>query len=157
MCGLGEHLGRWNATAHRPDQTCPCPGHALQKSPTIDAVVVEVLQFLIDQIFVFVGHLASRICVTFAVDNSIELVLFQVKIEGGNQKLPRLSGPHGRLLQGKLRRETQWWRCLRAGIPSPGEKEELIQNGFVVQSAATCVERSRRGGRSRTRHVVGTP
>src|SRR5580704_17940680 len=47
--GLREYSRPRNATAHRPDQACTCPCHALQKSTTIDAVVVEVLQFLIDQ------------------------------------------------------------------------------------------------------------
>src|SRR5579871_6693991 len=54
MRGLGECPGRWNAAAHSPDQACACPRHAFQKSPTINAVVVEVLQFLIDKVFALV-------------------------------------------------------------------------------------------------------
>src|SRR5579864_893736 len=82
MRGLGECPGRWNAAAHSPDQACACPRHALQKSPTINPVVVEVLQFLIDKIFFLVRHLASGVFVAFTVDNWTGSVLFPAKMKG---------------------------------------------------------------------------
>src|SRR5216684_8281046 len=45
-------------------QTKPVPAHAiaLQESATINTVVVEVLQFLIDKILLLVRHLPSQFC-----------------------------------------------------------------------------------------------
>ena len=79
---FSEGPRRWNAAAHSPDQAGTCPCHALQESPTIDTVVIEVLQFLIDKIFVLVRHLASDVFVAFTVDNWSESVLFPQKKKG---------------------------------------------------------------------------
>src|SRR4030095_5190708 len=54
---LGEGP-RWRGgPAHRPDQACACPCHALEESTTVDAVVVKVLPILINSILLFVCHL----------------------------------------------------------------------------------------------------
>ena len=47
-------------SSSRPARTRPC--HALQKSAPVDAIVVEILQFLIDKILLFVRHLSSVVC-----------------------------------------------------------------------------------------------
>src|SRR5580692_1466768 len=80
ISGLRECPRDRNATAHRPDQACTCPCHALQKSTTIDAVIVEVLQFLIDKILHLVCHVVSGF-VTLRVDNWPASLLFPVAIE----------------------------------------------------------------------------
>ena len=58
---LGESPGYRDAAAHSPNQASACPGHALQETATINAVVVEVLQILIDKILFFVWHVPSVI------------------------------------------------------------------------------------------------
>jgi hypothetical protein len=58
---FGEGPRHWNASAYSPDQACTGPCHAFQETATIDPVVIEVLQFLIDEMFVFVCHLASGV------------------------------------------------------------------------------------------------
>ena len=40
---LGEGLRDWNPAGHSPDESGAGPSHALEKSSTIHAVVVEVL------------------------------------------------------------------------------------------------------------------
>src|SRR5260370_2312004 len=50
------------ATAHGPDQACTRPRHALQEPATVDAIVVEILQSLIDKILLLVWHLPSVVC-----------------------------------------------------------------------------------------------
>src|SRR5713101_3993387 len=59
---FGECPRYRDATAHGPDKACPRPCHALQEPATINAVVVEVLQLLIDKILLFVWHLPSVVC-----------------------------------------------------------------------------------------------
>src|SRR5207302_5107611 len=51
---LGEGPRPRDATAHRPDQAGARPCHALQKSTAVDAVVVKVLEILIDKTLRFV-------------------------------------------------------------------------------------------------------
>src|SRR5271165_1215459 len=46
----GECLRNRNAAAHGPDQSSAGPSHALQKSASVDAIVVKVLYRLIDEI-----------------------------------------------------------------------------------------------------------
>ena len=62
ISSLGECPRHWNATAHGPDQPCTRPCHALQEPAAVDAVIVEVLQLLIDKILLFVWHLSSLLC-----------------------------------------------------------------------------------------------
>ncbi len=57
---FGECPRYRNAATHRPYQPGTCPCHALQKSATVDAIVVEVLQSLVNQILFFVRHLSLR-------------------------------------------------------------------------------------------------
>src|SRR5271155_2822030 len=57
-----ESPGYRNATTHGPDEARARPCHALQESAAINSIVVEVLQILIDKIYLFVGHLSSVIC-----------------------------------------------------------------------------------------------
>ena len=59
---FGECPRYRDATAHGPDQPGPRPCHALQEPATINAIVVEVLQLLIDKILFFVWHLPSVVC-----------------------------------------------------------------------------------------------
>src|SRR6266446_4231836 len=51
-----------DATAHGPDQPGSRPCHALQEPATINAIIVEILQLLIDKILLFVWHLPSVVC-----------------------------------------------------------------------------------------------
>src|SRR5580704_17679676 len=59
---LGECPRYRDATAHGPDQPGARPSHALEESATIDAIVIEVLQLLIDKILLLVWHLPSVVC-----------------------------------------------------------------------------------------------
>ena len=59
---LGECPRHRDAAAHGPDQACARPCHALQEPATVDAIVVEVLQLLIDKILLLVCHLPSVVC-----------------------------------------------------------------------------------------------
>src|SRR6202140_3220124 len=56
---FGECSRYWDATAHGPDQPGPRPCHALQEPARITAIVVEVLQLLVDKILLLVWHLPS--------------------------------------------------------------------------------------------------
>src|ERR1700693_2309805 len=51
---FGEGPRYWNAAAHGPYQACSSPCHALQEPTTIDSIVIQVLQTLIDKILLFV-------------------------------------------------------------------------------------------------------
>src|SRR5579872_513140 len=48
-----------NASTEGPNQSCTRPCHTLQKPTTVDAVIVEILQVLINQVVLLVCHLAS--------------------------------------------------------------------------------------------------
>ncbi len=62
ISGFGESPRHRNTATHGPDQACTRPCHALQEPATINAVVGEVLQRLIDKILLFVRHLSSVVC-----------------------------------------------------------------------------------------------
>src|SRR5208282_436571 len=65
---FGKGTRHWNATTHGPDQSGACPGHALEKSPAIDPVVVEVLHSLIyDILVIHFPHFALRGVLPFEV------------------------------------------------------------------------------------------
>src|SRR2546430_2726718 len=59
---FGECPRYRDATAHGPDKPGPRPCHALQESAAVDAIVVEVLQLLIDKILFLVWHFPSVVC-----------------------------------------------------------------------------------------------
>src|SRR5580658_9359054 len=59
---LGESPRHRNAATHSPDEARARPRHALQEPATVDAVIVEVLQLLIDEALLFVRHLPSVVC-----------------------------------------------------------------------------------------------
>src|SRR6266404_4864217 len=59
---FGECPRYRDATAHGPDQPGPRPRHTLQEPAAVDAIVVEILQLLIDKILLFVWHLPSVVC-----------------------------------------------------------------------------------------------
>src|SRR5205823_969185 len=60
VVALGECPGHGNAAAQGPDQAGSRPCHALQEPAAVDAIIVEVLQFLIDKILLFLWHFSSR-------------------------------------------------------------------------------------------------
>jgi hypothetical protein len=53
---LGERLRQWNTSAQGPHQPSTRPRHAFQKTATVDSVIVEVLQSLIDNPSLLVRH-----------------------------------------------------------------------------------------------------
>jgi hypothetical protein len=56
-CKCSRH---WNPTAHSPNQPCAGPSHALKETAPVNPVVIEVMQSLIDQVFIRVCHLSSN-------------------------------------------------------------------------------------------------
>jgi hypothetical protein len=62
---IREGAGYGNATAHGPDQSRARPCHASQESATVYAVIVEILQPLIDEVFFMGRHLSSSRFVLF--------------------------------------------------------------------------------------------
>jgi hypothetical protein len=70
-----ERTRHRNAAAHRPHQPGTCPRHALQKAAPVNAVIVKILQLLIDKVLLLVSHFSS-VDGKFSVDNWRDLFLF---------------------------------------------------------------------------------
>src|ERR1700758_3713789 len=56
---LGEYPRHGHARAQSPNQAGPRPCHTLQESATVVTVIVEIVQFLIDQLLVLICHFSS--------------------------------------------------------------------------------------------------
>src|ERR1700745_887924 len=56
---LGKTPPQGHACAQSPNQAGPRPCHTLQESAAVDTVIVEIVQFLIDQLLVLICHFSS--------------------------------------------------------------------------------------------------
>src|SRR5882762_6816631 len=94
--GPSKCLRHRYAPAHGPDQARTRPSHALQKTATVDAIIVEVLQVLVDIVAILFSHLSSVVCCARRY-NWRGVVLFQGlfrKSGKGHSRFTAGSGPH---------------------------------------------------------------